>query len=81
LVCSIHRYALRVALDEQVDSAKLLEFECPRCKMFVTEYFYGPCGACIAVLRDTQGLGQKDVAVADYVPKMNVTPNAVATKD
>ncbi len=70
-----------MASEPIVDSAKLLEFECPRCKMFVTEYFYGPCGACIAVLRDTQGLGQKDVEVADYVPKMNVTPNAVATKD
>ena len=70
-----------MANDQVYDSAKLLEFECPRCKMFVTEYFYGPCGACIAVLRVAQDLGQKIVEVADYVPKMNVTPNAVATKD
>ena len=70
-----------MATEPIVDSAKLLEFECPRCKMFVTEYFYGPCGACIAVLRDTQELGKKAVEVGDYVPKMNVTPNAVATKD
>lgn len=57
-----------------------LAFSCPRCGEQVTEAAYGPCGSCRSALR---GLGgqQRDVAEADYVPKMNVTPNAVALKD
>jgi hypothetical protein len=43
--------------------------------------FYGPCHGCVAQLRDGQLLDQREAVVADYVPKMNVTPNAVATKD
>lgn len=32
-------------------------------------------------LRAALGGDAKDVALADYEPKMNVTPNAVALKD
>ena len=61
--------------------AELLEFECPRCHAGASEEHYGPCGACRTQLRSTQGLDAKHDVVADYVPKMNVTPNAVASKD
>jgi hypothetical protein len=54
---------------------------CPRCGSSRTERFYGPCTSCRAELR-AKFLGEgRDVEVAEYVPKMNVTPNAVALKD
>jgi hypothetical protein len=56
-------------------------FVCPRCTAEVTERFYGPCGSCRRDLLATQGNDGGEVAAADYEPKMNVTPNAVATKD
>ena len=56
-------------------------FTCPRCKQEVSERFYGPCTPCRDQLRASLGGEIKDVEVADYVPKMNVTPNAVALKD
>lgn len=62
-------------------TAALLEFDCPRCEAAVHEEHYGPCGTCRAELRATQGLDAKHDVVADYVPKMNVTPNAVASKE
>ena len=56
-------------------------FTCPRCANEVSEEFYGPCGECRASLR-AANLGEKrDVEVVDYEPKMNVTPNAVASKE
>jgi len=56
-------------------------FSCPRCTVMVTERFYGPCTDCRAVLRDAYVAEARVIALADYVPKMNVTPNAVALKD
>ena len=56
-------------------------YACPRCATDVTETWYGPCAPCRNQLRATQGLEAREVVQADYVPKMNVTPNAVATKD
>lgn len=56
-------------------------FTCPRCGSGVVEAYYGPCSTCRDQLRMTLGGEARDVAVADYVPKMNVTPNAVASKD
>jgi hypothetical protein len=56
-------------------------FDCPRCGTGVTEDWYGPCTSCRSQLRATQGGEARAVEAADYVPKMNVTPNAVATKD
>jgi hypothetical protein len=54
---------------------------CPRCGGEVSERFYGPCASCRVDLRSKfEGEG-RDVEVAEYVPKMNVTPNAVALKD
>jgi hypothetical protein len=57
-------------------------FGCPRCATEVDETYYGPCAACRADLRATVGgAARADVEAAAYEPKMNVTPNAVATKD
>jgi hypothetical protein len=58
-----------------------LAFACPRCGEAVTAPYYGPCPACRDTLRATLGGAGRTVAVEDYVPKVNVTPNAVALKD
>jgi hypothetical protein len=43
--------------------------------------FYGPCEACRRALRASMAGEQRAVEAPQYEPKMNVTPNAVATKD
>ena len=58
-----------------------LAFACPRCASPTSTRFYGPCPACVDQLRGSLGGDARDVAAPDYEPKMNVTPNAVATKD
>jgi hypothetical protein len=58
-----------------------VEFTCPRCQHAVEARFYGPCDTCRADLRATFQAEGRVVEVAEYVPKMNVTPNAVAMKD
>lgn len=56
-------------------------FLCPRCDATVDERFYGPCQSCRTELR-AKFLGEgRIVEVAEYEPKINVTPNAVALKD
>jgi predicted ATP-dependent serine protease len=62
-------------------SDDLLSFECPRCGQEAQERYWGPCSACRAVLRAEQGGEQREVEAEAYEPKMNVTPNQVATKD
>jgi len=59
----------------------VMDFICPRCEMSVTSEFYGPCESCRAALRAKYVAVRSDVDVAEYEPKMNVTPNAVALKD
>ncbi len=49
--------------------------------MSVTSEFYGPCESCRVALRAKYVAERTDVCVAEYEPKMNVTPNAVALKD
>ena len=61
--------------------ADLLEFACPRCRTAVAETFYGPCAACREALVASLGGEARDVEVAAYEPKRNVTPNAVASKE
>jgi hypothetical protein len=56
-------------------------FDCPRCGTSVVEPLWGPCAACRDQLRAAYGGGGRQVATEAYVPKMNVTPNAVALKD
>jgi len=60
---------------------ELLSVTCPRCGAEREERFYGPCGSCRDELRAKFHGEGRHVDVAEYVPKMNVTPNAVALKD
>lgn len=59
----------------------VLAFVCPRCATAVRARYYGPCDDCRVQLRATMGTDGRTVEVAEYEPKMNVTPNAVALKD
>ncbi len=56
---------------------------CPRCgSSLADEEYYGVCGSCAATLRAKyEGTARDDVEAAEYEPKMNVTPNAVASKE
>lgn len=54
---------------------------CLRCGEPAPLVFSGPCEPCRVELRASMGGEARDVEGADYVPKMNVTPNAVALKD
>lgn len=58
-----------------------MEFECPRCERVVEASLYGPCESCRLELRAKFVREGRNVDVAEYEPKMNVTPNAVALKD
>ena len=59
----------------------LLAVCCPRCATEVSERFYGPCLSCRSELRAKFVTEGRVVQLAEYEPKMNVTPNAVALKD
>ncbi len=54
---------------------------CPRCGNDVNERFFGPCRSCREALRATITGEQQDLEAVEYEPKMNVTPNAVASKE
>lgn len=58
-----------------------LDFTCPRCGNASSAAFYGPCPSCRDELRATMGNAGHALEQADYEPKMNVTPNAVAIKE
>jgi hypothetical protein len=58
-----------------------LDLACPRCKRAVTERFYGPCEQCRAELRASIGNEASDIEAVEYEPKMNVVPNAIASKE
>ena len=58
-----------------------MEITCPRCQTTTEVRFYGPCESCRSELRATFRSEGRVVEVAEYEPKMNVTPNAVALKD
>jgi hypothetical protein len=58
-----------------------MEFDCPRCHAAVVDELYGPCPSCRTQLRDLFRSEGRVVELAEYEPKMNVTPNAVALKD
>ena len=57
------------------------EFACPRCGSAVTERFYGPCTNCRSELAATLWRTSDTVAELAYIPKANVTPNFIATKE
>ncbi len=58
-----------------------LNLTCPRCQQPVIERFYGPCDSCRAELRATMTNEASDAATPEYEPKMNVVPNAIASKE
>jgi hypothetical protein len=58
-----------------------MDVTCPRCGRAGEQRFYGPCDDCRQALRDTFRSEGRVIELAEYEPKMNVTPNAVATKD
>jgi hypothetical protein len=58
-----------------------MSFTCPRCSTEVVARFYGPCDTCRIQLRAKIRGEARKVVLAEYEPKMNVTPNAVALKD
>ena len=58
-----------------------MEITCPRCQSTTESRFYGPCETCRTQLRELFRSEGRVVEVAEYEPKMNVTPNAVALKD
>jgi hypothetical protein len=70
----------RTCHDHEVET-ELLDITCPRCGNAAAARFYGPCDECRRDLRAALGGERRDVEVAAYEPKMNVVPNAVATKD
>ena len=72
--------ALQERHDEGVLPADVtpLDVTCPRCGSAVTQRFHGPCEKCRAELREHFLAQGRTVDVAEYEPKMNVTPNAVA---
>jgi hypothetical protein len=55
---------------------------CPRCGAGIAgQEFYGICDECRRQLRAEHAGGARHVEAADYEPKSNVTPNAVASKE
>ena len=64
-----------------VDAYEAVETTCLRCGKPTRLRFRGPCEQCVAEL-DAKYQGEaRAVDAEEYVPKMNVTPNAVALKD
>ncbi|HEX5586988.1 MAG TPA: hypothetical protein VFZ17_06745 [Acidimicrobiia bacterium] len=55
-----------------------IEMECMRCGHTEPMRFYGCCTSCREHLQARFARESRDIAVAAYEPKMNVTPNAVA---
>ncbi len=64
-----------------ISDGAALDITCPRCQNAASVRFYGPCDACRTVLRHEVGNDARDIETEAYEPKMNVTPNAVASKD
>jgi hypothetical protein len=54
---------------------------CPRCGEARLVRFYGPCDECRDELRASMRIDARSVEAGTYEPKVNVTPNAVATRD
>lgn len=59
----------------------LLDITCPRCAASVAVRFYGPCDTCRIQMRAEIGTEAREVEVQAYEPKMNVVPNAIASKE
>lgn len=70
-----------MAADSQLRMDEPVDLTCPRCQRAAVVRFYGPCDDCRSELRASMGTERRSVAAPEYEPKINVTPNAVATKD
>ena len=57
-----------------------VDMECMRCGKTAPMRFYGICTECRTQLREKFDREARIIEVAEYEPKMNVTPNAVALK-
>ncbi len=68
-----------VFVDPEIFPAEAMP--CLRCGRETPMRFAGPCPACATELREKFRGEARDIGEAEYVPKMNVTPNAVALKD
>jgi hypothetical protein len=66
---------------EMADALALLDFVCPRCSSVVAERFYGPCSSCREQLGVAISGEAKVLETGRFVPKMNVVPNQIASKD
>jgi len=64
-----------------VDDYEAVETTCLRCGAAARMRFRGPCDACVTELDAKYKVEARAVEAAEYVPKMNVTPNAVALKE
>ena len=51
-----------------------------RCRRTAPMRFYGICTDCRSQLHEVFDRAARIIEVEEYVPKMNVTPNAVALK-
>jgi hypothetical protein len=58
-----------------------IDWDCLRCGETHPMRFRGVCPRCREELRAKLAREKKDVEVAEYEPKMNVTPNAIAQKE
>ena len=58
-----------------------IAMECMRCGQSRPMRFYGICNDCRAQLHELFDREARIIEVAEYEPKMNVTPNAVALKN
>ena len=58
-----------------------LEMDCVRCGNPALMRFRGLCDTCRDELHAKFARDGREMEVEEYVPKMNVTPNAVALKD
>lgn len=74
-----------VIFPERPEPFDLSSFKCPRCQTVISAEYYGPCQSCLDALKANydRGSAPKDsVEEAEgFMPKMHVTPNAVALKD
>jgi molybdenum cofactor biosynthesis enzyme len=69
------------ALDLTAVDLTPVEMECLRCRQVALMRFAGMCATCRDELLTKYEAQGRTIDVADYEPKMNVTPNAVALKD
>jgi hypothetical protein len=68
-------------MSDAIDLDTPIPFDCLRCGTVEPMRFRGLCTACRAALLVSFHRDAREIEVAAYEPKMNVTPNAVALKD